>query len=76
MTEATQKEKKQKICSMTCVTIYLIWKDHERKKPPKKERLTIKRKTARSDITFCDACGYCFDLMVCKIIDFIFEKVS
>ena len=26
--------------------------------------------------TFCYACGYCFDLMLCKNVDFIFEKLS
>ena len=34
------------------------------------------KKLHELSITFRYASGYCFDLMLCKNIDFIFEKVS
>ena len=47
------------------------------------ERPVIKGKTNHKNrklhelsITFCYACRYCFDLMLCKKTDIIFEKNS
>ena len=52
-----------------------IRKDHKKKDQRWKERLTNK-KLHELSITFCDACRYCFDLMLCENIDFNFEKLS
>ena len=42
--------------------------------------MTYHEKTYRAEkelsITFCYACGYCFDLMLYEKIDFKFEKVN
>ena len=35
-----------------------------------------KKKLHELSISFCDKCRYCFDLTLCKIVDFNLEKVN
>ena len=47
--------------------------------PPQKEYSAINKKhwaTKVLSITFRYACGYCFDLMLCEKIDFMFKEVN